>query len=506
MDSLKTLQSERNLAHVKKKSRARQRAQATKLIFQATHGENFTRLREWLLPSSDIFAHLSLHGNTKWQPLNLIWLALLWAWSDQRNLTDAFASALEQSRALLPGVAVSTYQGLMNALVKWTSKLIPLLCQVLQRCMQQLGRHWRTGGWLLLAMDGFRSDAPRTRSNEAAFCAKNYGKGKRAKYGKKKSKGMRRKRNQENPPHPQGPQVWVTMIWHMALRLPWLWRSGPSNSSERHQAMAMIERGKYPENTLFCADAGFVGFPLWSHLLQAGCDFLVRVGANVSLLSEHTKYHFEKVGSEGIVLCWPRAARKSAQAPLRLRLMRIRLGKTEMWLLTSVLEPTRLTLEQAEPFYRMRWGVEVEIRGLKQTLDRAKLRCRDSHRLRAELDWSILAMAVAELFALKEQLAVKQVKRQGKKQKSDPAHRSLAQTMRALRECLRLPNEVPVPGRDLSTLLREAVTDDYVRQADKRARYRPKNPDKKPLGNPKLQRIARTVQKELNAFEAANAA
>ena len=433
-------------------------------------------------------------------------MALLWAWSDQRNLTDAFASALEQSRALLPGVAVSTYQGLMNALVRWTSKLIPLLCQVLQRCMQQLGRHWRIGGWVPLAIDGFRSDAPRTQCNEAAFCAKNYGQGKRARYGKKKSQGMRRKRNQENPPHPQGPQVWITMIWHMALRLPWLWRSGPSNSSERHHAMAMIERGKYPENTLFCADAGFVGFPLWTHLLQAGCAFLVRVGANVSLLSEHTKCHFEKVGSEGIVHCWPKAARRSDQPPLRLRLMRIRLGKTDMWLLTSVLEPTRLTLGQAEQFYRMRWGVEVEIRGLKQTLDRAKLRCRNDRRVLAELDWSILAMAVAELFALKEQLAVKQVKRQGKNQKPDPVNRSLAKTMRALRNCLRQPDLMPAPGSDLSSLLRQAVTDDYLRQADKRARYRPKNPDKKPLGNPKLHPITPSIQKKLQASMIENAA
>jgi len=394
----------------------------------------------------------------------------------------------------------------MHALVKWTPQFMPLLCQVLHRCMQQLGRHWRTHGWVPLAIDGFRSDAPRTRSNEAAFCAKNYGKGSRARYGKKKSKGMRRKRNQENPPHPQGPQVWVTMIWHMALRLPWLWKVGPSNSSERHHAETMISRGKYPVNTLFCADAGFVGFPFWSHLMQEGYDFLVRVGANVSLLSDHAKYHFEEVGSEGIVLCWPRAAQKSAQAPLRLRLMRIRLGKTDLWLLTSVLDPKRLTQKQAEQFYRMRWGVEVEIRGLKQTLDRAKLRCRDSHRLQVELEWSILAMAVAELFALKEQLAAKEVKRQGMKQKPDPAHRSLAQTMRALRECLRQPHLVPALGRDLSTLLRKAVTDDYVRQAEKQARYRPKNPDKKPLGDPKLLPMTKRARNQLLAFEPAIAA
>jgi len=372
--------------------------------------------------------------------------------------------------------------------------------------MQQLGRHWRMHGWLPLAIDGFRSDAPRTRSNEVAFCAKNYGQGKRARYGKKKSKGMRRQRNKKNPPHPQGPQVWGTMIWHMALRLPWLWKVGPSNSSERHHAETMIQKGKYPENTLFCADAGFVGFPLWSHLIQQGYDFLVRVGANVSLLSEHTQYHFQQVGSEGIVLCWPRAAQQSAQAPLRLRLMRLRLGKTDMWLLTSVTDASRLTQTQAEQFYRRRWGIEVEIRGLKQTLQRAKLRCRDSQRLQAELEWSILAMAVAELLAIKEQLAAKAVKRQGKKQRPDPAHRSLAETMRALRTCLRQSHLTPLPGKDLATMLRQAVTDDYVRRSSKRARYCPKNPDKKSLGYPRLHRITRSVQKELVAFEAAFAA
>lgn len=463
-------------------------------------------MREWFLPTSDIFAQLPFHGNTKWEPLGLIWLTILWSWSDQRNLTDAFASAMEQGRALLPSLAVSTYQGLMNALVKWTPRLIPLLCQVLQSCMQQFARHWRTCGWVPLAIDGFRSDAPRTRSNEAAFCARNYGKGNRSKYGKKKSKGMRRKRNQKNPPHPQGPQVWVTMIWHMALRLPWSWRLGPSNSSERHHAMAMIQQGKCPENTLFCADAGFVGFPLWSHLMQSGCEFLMRVGANVNLLSEQAACHFQKVGSEGIVLCWPKKIRQTKKQPLTLRLIRIRLGKTDMWLLTSVRDPARLTVAQAEQFYRMRWGVEVEIRGLKQTLARAKLRCRDASRLLVELEWSILAMAIAELFALKEQLAQKTVKRQGKQQHPDPLHRSLAQTMRAFRKCLRQHHLEPAPGHDLSSLLQQAVTDDYVRRSSKRARYRPKNPDKKPLGKPKLQRINKCLQKELNDIDPANAA
>ncbi len=140
--------------------------------------------------------------------------------------------------------------------------------------------------------------------------------------------------------------------------------------------------------------------------------------------------------------------------------------------------------------------MEVEFRGLKQTLDRAKLRCRNAKRLLAELDWSILAMAVAELFALKEQLARRPRKSGTKPKSGDPSKRSLAQTMRALRESLAKLRETPEPGMDLSSRLRDAVTDSYKRKGSKKARYRPPNPDKKPLGDPKVRRLT-TEEKQL---------
>jgi hypothetical protein len=422
-------------------------------------------------------------------------------WSDHRHLTEAFTRAWEQAQALIPGVMFDTYQGLMNALLRWSSRLIPRLCQVLHQRMRSLSRHYELGGWVPLAMDGFRIDAPRTQSNEAAFCAKNYGQGKRARYGKygkyHTCKGMRRKRNLENPAHPPKPQVWCTILWHMVLRLPWLWRTGPSNASERHHAQEMIQVGKQPKNTLFCADAGFVGFPFWSQVLTAGCHFLVRVGSNVNLLSEVARWKYEKVGNEIFVLCWPLQARTKKQMPLRLRLMRVCVGKTEMNLLTSVLDDARLPLSLAQKLYAMRWGVEVEIRGLKQTMDRVKLRCRDSRRLMVELDWSILAMAVVELFAIKEQLAAREQHSLRKRNRAkklpppDPARRSLAMSLRALQRCLRQHDVVPAPGKDLATLLMQAVTDDYVRASNKRARYCPKNPDKKPLGNPVIKPLGK---------------
>ena len=47
-----------------------------------------------------------------------------------------------------------------------------------------------------------------------------------------------------------------------------------------------------------------------------------------------------------------------------------------------------------------------QFRGLKQTIDKHTLRCRNSARLLVELDWSLRALAVAELLRQKEWLAV----------------------------------------------------------------------------------------------------
>jgi len=457
----------------------------------------------WLLSEESIFAKIKLHGNTKWLPKNLVCLALLWAFSEARHLTDAYAEAVLCHQSMFGSVIPGTYQGFMGALTRWMGTLMAVLWPILHQQMAEIGgKFWRIGGWVPIAFDGSRSSAPRTRSNEAAFCAKNYGKGKTAKYRKKKTKGLRRKKNAKNKPQPQEPQAWITLLWHMGLRLPWMWRLGPSDSSERGHVMEMIASGKFPKNTLFCGDAGFVGYPLWSAIVQRGAHFLIRVGANVSLLAESADYQLHE---NGLVLCWPKAM-QSEQRPLRLRLVKVRIGKAQVCLLTSVQDPVKLPIKQMLKLYKLRWGIEVEFRGLKQTLDRGKLRCRNDQRLLAELNWSIMAMAVVELFALKEQSAQQADRSRNQKQAADPAKRSLANAMRAIRGCMRDRDGIPEPGRDLATLLGEAVTDSYDRKKPKAARYRPPNPDKKPVGAPKVRRLTAQEKKQLREIETKMAA
>jgi len=409
-----------------------------------------------------------------------------WTWSNARTLTEAFDEAAHSCRTLLGSSALSTYQGFMAALTKWSATLMGELIVVFRRHAQTIGgRFWRVGRWVPIAFDGSRTAAPRTRSNEAAYCAAHYGTGATARYRQKKTKGMRRRNNQKNPAQEPQPQVWMTLLWHMGLRLPWAWRLGPSNASERDHVMTMLAEEDFPRRTLFCGDAGFIGYPLWSRILKRNGDFLVRVGANARLLIEELRGRIAVEAEEQFVWCWPLDAQRAGEGPLRLRLIHTRLKTIEIWLLTSVLDSTRLSRSEILRLYRMRWGIEVEFRGLKQTLNRAELRCRNESRVGVELDWSILAMAVAELWALKEQLAQPAAQSRVPKPPG-PDKRSLSGTMRALRWCLRNLRERCEPGRSLRDRLRAAVTDDYQRSSSKGARYRPHNPDKKPLGEPQL--------------------
>ena len=457
-----------------------------KVIFQA--------LVTWLIPDDTLFAEDRFHGNIKWRPEQLAQQAIVWAWQESKNVTDAFGATLDVCRELKIEKAAKTYTTFINGLDRYRPTFGLRLRERFQTLAEEVGgRFWRDRDWVLIGFDGSRVTTPRTVSNETAFCAPNYGQGKTAKYRRKKSKGMRRRQNEKNPPEPQAPQVWITMMWHMGLRLPWTWRLGPSNSSERGHVMEMLKDEEFPEGTLFCGDAGFVGYDFWTAIVDAGGDFLVRVGANVNLLSETADV---KRAGGGLVLCWPKGKMDSGEKPLRLRLVRVKIGKTQMWMLTSVLDGKKLRPKKIIQYYKMRWGVEVEYRGLKQTIDKANLRCRNSARVYAELDWSIRAMAFAELIALREQLP-KSVRRTKPAQDYDPKDRSLANTIRALRKCMRTLNQEADPRNDLLSQLAKALVQKYNNRTNKKARYRPPNPDKKPLGEPTVTKLTREARDRL---------
>lgn len=428
----------------------------------------------------DIFPDVEFHGNIKWQAADLARIALLFSWSEKNSVTDAFAESIKRCTKLGITTLHTTYQGFMGALTNYVHVFIPLLILVLQERMQEIGgEFWEISGYVPIAFDGSRNSASRTQSNEQELCsAKSRARKKRAKSNKHLTQPK--------------PQAWITLMWHMGLRLPWDWRLGPSDSSERKHVMEMVEAGNFPENTLFCGDAGFVGYDFWNSIMTRDYDFLVRVGGNVTLIGETVD--FRRVAN-GRVLCWPKG-KQGNQPPLVLRLVQVQVGKTEMFLLTSVLDPKKLDRQSMANIYKKRWGIEIEFRGLKQTLNGSKLRCRNVNRLYTELHWSIFSMGVAELLATKKQIA-------NKDSSYTPKDRSLANTMRAIYKCLDDLNEVPPQQEDLFSLLANAVTDNYHRNASKKARYRPKRSEekKKRLGKPKVRNLSQHELEKIDQLE-----
>jgi hypothetical protein len=345
------------------------------------------------------------------------------------------------------------------------------------------GDCWRVGRWLALAVDGSRISVPRTVTNEKAFCAPRYGHGKTAQYRKKKRKGRRRRK-----PAPVKPQIWTTLLWHMGLRLPWSWTNGPSHASERDQFQQMVRSQTFPTHTLFCGDAGFVGYDVWKTIVDAGHSFLIRVGGNVTLLRQlgYVQEH------DGIVYCWPDQAAKKHRPPLVLRLWVVQVGRCRMWLVTNVLDETQLSAEQARQLYRLRWGIELQFRTLKQTFGRRKLRSKTPQRALVELDWSWVGLTMIQLFAVKERLALG----------GRPDRSMIAQAIRVIRDLCDRPS---ADGADLAERLRAERPDTYQRQGSKKARYRPAYKDKPSAGKPEILKAQRKHKELLKKYLAQTA-
>jgi len=440
----------------------------------------------WVL-NDKMFANLQIHGNTKWTPKYLLALAALAAWSDGQRMTDAFDKAKKLSQIMFGQLAIHTFQGMMRALVTCTAQLLPLVWLRLHDLMRHVGgEHYRIGGWLPLAVDGSRFTTPRTKSNEQAFSARNFGKGKKAKSRRKwKNKKKRSKKLCERVK----PQIWLTLIWHMGLKLPWCWKTGPSTSSERHHLMETLQTQKFPENTIFCCDAGFVGYELWRSILDSGHSFLIRVGGNVRLLKNlgHAR------AGNGIVCLWPDSAARRHQKPIVLRLIEVQGEQGTMWLVTNVLGQRVLSTASLKRLYPLRWGVELQFRAVKQTFGRGKLRSRNSNHALAELDWSLVALTMVQLFAIREQIKIDE----------PPEQTSVSEALRAIRYAMDNWHE-PARGKDKLTIrLQNARIDGYERTSSKTSRYHSKYKDKPSATRPIVEKATREQREAYRVLQLA---
>jgi Transposase DDE domain len=188
------------------------------------------------------------------------------------------------------------------------------------------------------------------------------------------------------------------------------------------------------------------------------------------------------------VYFWPDYAARQHQPPLVLRLIRLQVGRCEMWLVTNVLAEKHLSDREAVRLYQLRWGVELQFRSVKQTFGRRKLRSRTPERALVELDWSLLGLWLIQLFAVKEQIAIGEV----------PEHCSVSLALQIIRATVQRWSECPDEG--LTEQLRGATKDAYKRTTSKRPRYRPQYKDKPRAGRPVVRRATRRHKTRLRDY------
>lgn len=398
-------------------------------------------------------------GGWAWSAWMLALAAILMAWDSTPGLTARYDSVRATLRELFPKKPLGqSYQGFIKALMKHSSILLSILTAHLRRRLRDVaGTHWLCQGWCAFIIDGSRVECPRTRPNQDVLrCA-----------GKKKT----------------GPQLFLTTILHMGTGLPWAFRIGPGTDSERNHLRDML--GLLPPAALLVADAGFVGYDLLGAIIQGGSEFLIRVGSNVTLLRE---LGYAKVQADNTVYLWPDMHRKKDLPPLILRLVELYDGRKPVFLLTSVMDDTAMSDPQAGALYRMRWGVEVFYRSLKQTLARRKMHSAAPRQAKCELSWAVMGLWVLSLMSVRQILAAG----------GDPLALSVATALRQVRLAIRHGPCSP-KARMLWGRLGGAVKDPYVRRTSKKARDWPHKKTEKPPGLPRIQ-IA--TQKQLSQAKA----
>jgi hypothetical protein len=189
------------------------------------------------------------------------------------------------------------------------------------------------------------------------------------------------------------PTVWVTAFVHLGTGLLWSWRLGPGTAAEQGHLRCLL--GTLSPRALIVCDAAYMGYDLVRAILQTKRSFLFRMSSKVHLYTpERTTL---KDWSEGLVLYWPEYAQRQGDAPLRCRLIRVPAKgqvKRDVWLLTDVLDPTRLSLSTAARFYRWRWRNEGTFRIYKRTINKLKLSSRTVRLVHREAELSLLAMQI----------------------------------------------------------------------------------------------------------------
>jgi hypothetical protein len=411
---------------------------------------------------------LPLNDKERWTPRYLVIMALLMSCLGADLLCDRFHTArcalvkmyLTRRR---PG---GSYQGFAYALQRVSDALLRELIGHLRLKTRQIApERWLIEGWLVFGSDGSRFDKTRTTANKEAF-----GRGGR---------------------HKTGPQQFLTTLFHVGTGLPWCWQAGNADASERHQLRQML--GELPPKALLLLDAGYTGYDLLRDVMTSGRSFIVRVGASVELL-DRLGWHYRRE-SNGMVYLWPKQAQQREHPPLTLRLVSVFDAKgRQMHLLTSVLDRSKLSDAAVKKMYRLRWGVELLFRAIKQTMQLRKARSWTPQAAGQELQWGMMGVWMLGLLALQQQCRL--CGSDDMPTRPWSAAKVLRVTRRAIHGSLKR-------GPALARLLQNAVRDGYSRRKSKKAIDWPHKKREKPPGHPKRRKATKAEIKAARELQVA---
>jgi hypothetical protein len=401
-------------------------------------------LRQFLTPAVWRQARRELAGprrQRRWDFHHLILVLLAMTWSLGDSTPERFAMARGIVAVCRPKRrrAGSTAQGFQKALARLPMRPpVALATAVRHRFASLLGDDSVVDGFIPLGGDGSRLECARNDELLARM----------GRAGKKDG----------------APALWVTALVHLTTGVPWSWRLGKGTASERDHLRRLLPT--LPARALVIADAGFNGYDLAGAIRAANGSFLIRMSSAVRLFVDRPvdRERFDQAE----VTYWPAEARQKRLPPLRLRLIRVRGRRkpggrrgVDVWLLTNVLDPRRLSVAQAARFYRLRWENEGLFRTYKRTLRKVHLAGRTVRAVHREAYGSLLACQLL-----------------------------LAQGARALRQCRAAAPAAVVPcsARQVVLVIRQELM--AAMDPDRRTTYRDR------LGNCARERRERTSGKQ----------
>jgi hypothetical protein len=304
---------------------------------------------------------------SRWRLHPLLWTLLTMTWVKGDSVEEKFATA----RAAYVGCHQSTRRpgkslaGFLTALNRLPTHVMRCLAVgIRQRLVASLLESVRVNGFLLFGCDASRLECPR-------------------------SEELQQRLDQAGKPD-SAPTMLLTALVLLPLGLLWSWRLGKGTASEQDHLRRLLPT--LPEKSLLVCDAGYRGYDFFTAILQAQACFLVRLSSSVRLymLKELSLKRFR----EGVVYYWPRRQKDQGLPPLKLRLIRIRGHKADVWLLTNVLDHKQISHKVAAKIYRWRWKNEGLFYLYKRMLGKMKLQSRTVALAHREAEGSLLGLQV----------------------------------------------------------------------------------------------------------------